>query len=431
MSAAVAVRPQTPTVAPHTTSPESGSEVMLPLTVRHADGSERTVQLPSVRHRQIHLGVLHSMTNGYVEIAAGYRDKRGKLKIYTRDDEEYFLPGGATGNLQWRDPLLALAERHHSKGEDVFVGVTPRAARRATQEDIHWTRSLWMDIDDPGHAEQIDELLQAFPAHLEIASAGGDGDERSDGHRHLVWLLSAPQVARTVADLDSGEVFHNAKEVTQGTGKRGRPRIVGYRDRKTRRLLTNVEAVDWIERWNYRLIHRLGYSETDGKKTYFGDVVCRERSRVLRLAGTINHKTGRYARIARLDLALAPYNVNTLIGGLPDPPRSRPIRRRDLRDHAYDPYRLIPAAAYFPVLAGVEVPGKGNMGCPSPAHPDENPSCSVSEYVFHCFGCGAQGTIYDLASLMRGGPTGDALAADETVFHSVAEEVRERCRHLI
>lgn len=425
MTAAIAaVAPHTPTVA--------ATEVLLPITIRHADGREQARALPAARHREIHLGVLHSLTSGYVEIAAGRRDERGKLKIYTRELEDHFLPGGAAGILQWRAPLLAVADRHHRKGdEEVFVGVAPRAIPRGDKEAVHWTRSLWMDIDTPGQGEQIDALLAAFPAHLEIASAGGDGEDREDGHRHLVWLLSSPQVARTVTDLDTGEVFANAKQVTQGTGKRGRPRIVGYRDLRTRRLVTNAQAVDWIERWNHRLIHRLGSVEAGGKSTYIADAECRERSRVLRLAGTVNLKTGRYARIARLDLALAPYDVDTLVGGLGDPPRSRPVRRRDLRDHAYDPYRLIPTTLYFPVLANAEPPAKGNMHCPSPTHTDEKPSCSVDEYVWHCFGCGAQGTIYDLASLMRGGPTGDALASDEALFHTIAEEVRERCRHLI
>ena len=133
----------------------------------------------------------------------------------------------------------------------------------------------------------------------------------------------------------------------------------------------------------------------------------------------------------RIDHCLSPYDIRALVGELPDPPHSRPVRRRDLSATSQDAFRLIPAAVYFPLLAGVELPAKGNIHCPSPTHPDAKESCSVDEYVFHCHGCGAQGTIYDLASLMRGGPTGDALCADKAWFHIIAKEVRERCRHLV
>jgi hypothetical protein len=416
---------------PHPTSGRSSEEVMLPMTVRYQDGREESIERPVARHRAIHLGVLHSATNGHVELAAGYRDETGKLEIYTRNMVDHFFPGGAVAGSSWRIPLLSLAEKHHARGEEVFVGVTPRALRRGVKDAVHWTRCLWMDIDPAGHRDRIDALLDRFPAHLEIATAGGEGDQREHGHRHLIWLLSQPQVARTVTDLTTGQEYFNAREVTQGNGKRGRPRIVGYRDLKTQKLITNAEAVDWIERWNLRLIHHLGHTAKDGKESYIADAQCRERARVLRLAGTVNLKTGRYAHIARLDLALAPYDTDALVGELDDPPRSRPVRRRDVRDNAYDPYRLIPTSVYFPFLANVEIPLKGNIHCPSPTHPDVKESCSVDEYVFKCFGCGAQGTIYDLASLMRGGPTGDALAADEASFRIVGQEVRERCRHLL
>jgi hypothetical protein len=407
-----------------------GPPPALPITVRHPDGSEETSERPAVWHRASHLGLLHAATNGYVEIAAGRRDPDGELHIYTRHFPPHFLPGGARGGPMWRDPLLRLAEQHHRRGEEVFVGVAPRAARRGVKEAVHFTRCLWMDIDHAGYGTRIDDFLTRFPAHVEIASAGGDGEDRDDGHRHLVWVLSKPQVARTVIDKDTGKLHLNALEVMQGTGGRGRPRIVGYRDLRTKQLITNAEVTDWIERWNYRLIHLLGHLDGDSRG-YIADKQCRERARVLRLAGTRNKKTGRYARIARVDRSLPPYDISQLVGALKDPPRSRPVKRRDLRGHAYDPYRLIPAAVYFPILAGAEVPATGNMHCPSPTHPDVKESCSVDEYVFHCFGCGAQGSIYDLWALMTGRATGDELAADRALFHTVASEVRERCRHLV
>jgi hypothetical protein len=406
-------------------------EPMLPLTIRHADGREETIERAAREHRAMHLEALHASSSGFVEIAAGRRGNDGDVHIYTRQFKSHFLPGGGSGDARWRDPLLRLAERHANAGEEVFVGPAPRARRRGAKEATFWTRVLWMDLDPPGFASEIDRLLERFPAHLEIATAGGDGDDRDDGHRHLLWLLDRPQVARTVVDLDTGEMFLNALEVTQGTGKRGRPRIVGYSDLKSDRLVKNAEATDWIERWNLRLIGLLGKAQLDGRERYIADVQCRERARVLRLAGTVNRKTGRHARIARLDRALPAYSIDSLVGQLADPRHSRPVKRRDMRGHAYDALRLIPTSVYFPLFSDVEVTGRGNVHCPSPRHADRKPSCSVAEYVFHCFGCGAQGTIYDLWSLMNYGVSGDALASDEVLFKKVKSEVAERCRHLV
>jgi hypothetical protein len=408
----------------------AADRALLAITVRHTDGREEHTKLTVAQHRAVHLSFLHLATIGYVELAAGRRSD-GELKIYTRTDPGHFLPGGGRGNRRWRQPLLELAARHDSGDEEVFIGVAPRVVRSAGKEDVRWTRCLWMDIDTPGCQAQIDDLLAEFPAHLELASAGGESDGRDGGHLHLVWLLNRPLIARTVIDRRTGREHQNAREITRRSGKKGRPRIVGYRDLPTGRMLANTEVVDWIERWNMRLIHRLGHTERDGKKHYIADKQCRERARVLRLAGTRNMKTGRRARIVQLDRHLAPYDVHKLIGGLPDPPNTRSSRRRDLTSSSEDdPYRRIPAAVYFPLLASIELPASGNIHCPSPSHPDVKASCSVAEYVFNCHGCGAKGTIYDLWALITRGIYGDALAADRGLFHVVAEEVRKRCAHL-
>jgi len=51
--------------------------------------------------------------------------------------------------------------------------------------------------------------------------------------------------------------------------------------------------------------------------------------------------------------------------------------------------------------------------CPSPAHEDRRASCAVGRDAaegWYCHaGCGAAGGIYDLASVLLGGPTGRAL----------------------
>jgi len=49
-----------------------------------------------------------------------------------------------------------------------------------------------------------------------------------------------------------------------------------------------------------------------------------------------------------------------------------------------------------------------------PFHNDKTPSFSVNAErgYFHCFGCGAGGTLFDLASALLGGPTGHQLRGD-------------------
>jgi hypothetical protein len=403
---------------------------MLPITIRRADGEEVHTQRSATRHRDIHLGMLHRHTNGYVEIAAGKRSGKGKLRIYTRQRPDHFQPGGGRGGTGWRAPLLALAAEHHDRGEEVFVGMAPRIARRAGKEEVHWTRCLWMDIDLPGHQEHVDDLLGQFPAHLEIESAGGASEAPEHRHRHLVWLLDRAVCARTVTDRH-GHEYINALEVRQPQGSKGHLKLVGYRDLQTGRVVTNASTIEWIERWNMRLIHRLGYTTLDGKQVTIADKLCQERARVLRLAGTRNGKTGRYARIVRIDLRLAAYSPQALIGGLQDPPRSQPVRKRDLRSRKYDAYRLIPTSVYFPLLAGIDLSHLGKIRCPSPTHEDREASCSVNEYVWHCHACQAGGTIYDLASLMKGGPTRDALVASKEWFRIASEHVREACTHAL
>ena len=72
---------------------------------------------------------------------------------------------------------------------------------------------------------------------------------------------------------------------------------------------------------------------------------------------------------------------------------------------------------YFAQLAGIDVPaGGGLVSCP--AHDDRDPSCSVGagpEQGWRCHSdrCGARGAIYDLASVLVGGPTGQELRGEE------------------
>jgi hypothetical protein len=135
-----------------------------------------------------------------------------------------------------------------------------------------------------------------------------------------------------------------------------------------------------------------------------------------RLAGTINGKTGAHARILEADLQLPGYPIGQLVGDLHDPyPTIAPRTGRD--GDSRDPYKRISPREYFEKLAGVVVPRDGLVCCPAAGHEDRNPSCSVGidasqGWRCHAGGCGARGAIYDLASVLLGGPWGQELRGE-------------------
>jgi hypothetical protein len=391
------------------------TDIELPITHRLPEGLVEDA-LPPERHQELHLRMLHARTRGLVEIAAGRRDGAGELYIYTRERHDHFLPGGGAGDPMWLERLLSVVADHHERGDDVFVGPVSHVVASANREDIHWSEWAWLDIDGSEHLGRVEALLHRKPAKARIYSAGSGGE-------HLYWPLRRPLPARTVT-VD-GRTIVNPVEVTEPTEESGRARLVGYRDTSTSELVSGIPAVHWIEKANLRLIHSLGSATRDGKEVYVADVKCRNRSRLMRLAGTVHGETGEYARISYLDHRLPPYDPRFLLGDLPDPATKRRPRRPGLRRFAPDPYLQIPADEYFQRLARIELPARGNISCPSPTHPDVKPSCSVTDYVWYCHGCGASGTIYDLASLLDGGPTGDVLAASGREFKRAKQLVRE------
>jgi hypothetical protein len=128
----------------------------------------------------------------------------------------------------------------------------------------------------------------------------------------------------------------------------------------------------------------------------------------------VNGKTGAHARILEADLALPAYPIRQLVGDLPDPAMYSPAHPPAATTNA-DPYKRIGPREYFERLAGIVVPRDGLVNCP--AHEDRVPSCSVGTdasqgWRCHAGGCGARGAIYDLASVLLGGPWGPQLRGD-------------------
>lgn len=355
--------------------------------VRLADGRTFSGELPPWRHRALQLGMLHAESEGLVELTPGTRPPGGKVKIDRRvrrdgrPAREHFLPGGGTGTARWLERLLSHAQRiidgqyaykrfEDGPREEAFLGVTPRTAPRGNKDAVTHTLFLWLDVDKPDQLPELWDFLVERPCHLLVESAGSGG-------MHAYWKLSEPLPAET-ADESTGEV------------------------------------VELIERANLRLIHALG-SDPDGKPSV-ADPQCANRDRVMRLAGSVNWKTGRWARIVEADFALEAYRLAALVGDLADPEAREYARTPIVERDGGDPYRRIPAVEYMVQIAGLQPNRAGFVHCPNPAHRDEHPSCSVRgprPELWKCHACGAAGSIYDLASLVLGGPWGRGKLTDD------------------
>ena len=354
-----------------TTIPRSAPEAVLPTRIRLADGRIFRGALPPERHRAVHLRLLHADSDGYVEIAAGRRPPGAKLRITTRRDPGHFLPGGASGGQGWLDALLMLVTGHAARGEEVFAAPAVRRTPSAAKAHVSHTRWLWIDVDGTDGLAVVRELLRRKPAQLVVESAGSGG-------LHCYWRLR---------DALHGDAIEHAHE---------------------------------------RLIYALGYDLRDGRPVpTVADPACKDRSRVMRLAGTVNAKSGRHARIVSAEFAHRGWTLDDLLAGLPTTPRPAVRRRPGAPVGHDDPYKRIAPAEYFRRLAGIEVPASGLVRCPSPTHDDTTPSCHVGRDAsegFCCHGCGIGGAIYDLASALEGGATGRWLRGD--AFRRARERVR-------
>jgi len=247
-------------------------DIALATRVRLPDGRVFDGQLAARRQRRIQLGVLHADSDGYVEIAAGRRPPGGGLRMTTRSDPAHYLHGGHCGADGWLDGLLALADHHAARGEEVFVAPAVRCGRGASKAHVAHTRWLWIDVDGRDGLPAVRELLRRKAPQL-VTSSGGSGGV------HVYWRLRSPL---------SG---------------------------------------DRIERAHERLIYALGWAWRDGRAVpTIADRACKDRSRVMRLAGTVNAKSGAHARIAWADLALAPWSGRKVVRIL----RRQPLPRKKL-----------------------------------------------------------------------------------------------------
>lgn len=260
--------------------------------------------------------------------------------------------------------LVALVRRDREAGEEVFcTPLTRRLARPGRGGQVLPAAVAWVDIDERANIDRV----RAFPHPPNLVVYSGSGGA------HAYWRVG-PAV-----------------------------------------------APDELEAANRKLAGALG-----------GDLASCDRARIMRVPGSDNHKAGRPCRLAYLDLARPPVPLDRLCAGLadPDPPPPPPdpaVLRRGARWNAADDARRIPPPLYFWLLARVVVPESGgDVRCPLADHEERHPSCRVyprPEQGWVCFGCRRGGTIYDLASLLEGGPGGRRGALHGQAFTEVKRRV--------
>lgn len=266
--------------------------------------------------------------------------------------------------------------------------------------------------DDVRHYPSAGDLT-AFVALVRRHRAAGDEVFSTPLTRHAPCPGAAAVAAAHVAwiDIDDPDALGELRYFEY------RPHLVvwsGSGGAHAYWRLARQVAADEIESANRKLCRRLG-----------GDPSSTDRGRLMRLPGTVNHKAGAWCRIAWLDLAAPGIAVEALTDGLSDPAPPRPPRRPRAIERD-DDLADIPPPQYFRALTGREASdGGGYVLCP--VHDERRPSCRVwpePRDGWHCFGCGRGGSIYDLASLLDGGPHGAALRGED--FKRVKRRVAER-----
>jgi hypothetical protein len=367
--------------------------VLLPCRVTLADGTAAAGAFPPAAHTRAVLKAIvrhQEHVASWVEVPRGARID-GDLRVARWPRDNFHDPADHAA-------ILAHVDRHASRGQELFCGIVPKTEPQPRKEAAQAGRVVWVDIDrkspaPPPTLEQIERLLDP-----DIGEVG------TDALVAAARLLALPSRPHLVALSGSG-------------GAHGYWRI------------EQTLAADWIERANVRLIHHLG----DG-----ADYASFDRNRFMRVPGTRNFKSGRFCQIVHADLTSRAYDVRELVGGLPEPPADDPrapkrIRRRQMppsrrRIMIDDPVDRWTPREYFAALCGVtEYNHAGKAPCPLADHADPRPSCWVGETVeagWFCYGCNRGGRIFDLASLLIGGPWGVDLRGE--AFKAARAELERR-----
>ena len=338
--------------------------------MRLADGRVFTGPLAPERHRALQLGILHQHTAGLVELAAGVR-RDGRLHITTRRRADHFLPGGQVGRAGWLRALLALAARHADRGEEVFVAPAARAAARGDKHAVGETRFLWVDVDHPDQLPALWALLAERPCHLLVSSGGSGGV-------HAYWKLDQPLPA-TPHDRDD----RRARRADRARAPAADPPPRHGRRRQAERRRPGVRGA------------------------LAGDAPRRHGQRQDRRARQDPRSRPRAARVPDRAARRRPARSHPAGRG----PRPRHRRRAPIRTSG---------SARASTSSGSPASssrGTGSCAARPPAtrtatrRARSAPTPSQG-WRCHAGGCGARGAIYDLASVVLGGPWGPELRGE-------------------
>ena len=239
--------------------------------IRLADGRVFSGALPTERHRRIHLGLLHADSDGYVEIAAGRRP-----------------PGGEAADHHPQGPR-PLSGRRRERGR----AMARRAARARRTPHRARRRGLRRRGGAPRRGAG-----KAHVSHTQLAVDRRRRARRLAGRQRAA-AMQAGAARRRVRRLRRRALLLAAAR-TRYTATRSRRRTSGSSTR-------------WAT------------TSRDGRPVpTVADVACKDRSRVMRLAGTVNGKSGRCARIVAADFAHPGWVLDELLAGLPATPRPTP-----------------------------------------------------------------------------------------------------------
>lgn len=135
------------------------------------------------------------------------------------------------------------------------------------------------------------------------------------------------------------------------------------------------------------------------------DMKATDRSRILRVPGTTNHKHGAPCEITQMN----PHRnivARDLVSKLPDPapPKALPVKK-PRRDAEVENLAATPARAYVERLSGKSI-ARGMCQCPLHKNGQERTASlhvgGPKDELWYCFGCGEGGDIFTFAAKLWG-----------------------------
>lgn len=291
---------------------------------------------------------------------------------------------GGTGSVPLDDPAQAQLHLATLARPDTFIELRLRA-----RTDGGWVKRFF---ESPRAAADLAITARAsadvYVGVLPRTRAGYGGDALPE-HGGFLWAEADNQMAMT-RTMNFTPAAHMLIRSSPG-------KVHAYW------ALERDIPLDYVVRGNQRLAHHLGC-----------DPAATTKGRILRVAGTANHKRGEAHRVALVRFDARPnIPARDIVGDLPDPAPPQPLAAVAARvrsaglpaDADTEALRSVPARVYIPALSGREVL-RGLCQCPFHKGGQEStPSLSVGgprDELWICFGCDASGDVFRFAAMLWG-----------------------------